>query len=148
MCILLLLFRPHKTIIEFWVTDLNILGRVCKHICFNYFYSGKIFNFMHFEKHFAFKMHKIIFFFRKPEKIYVSPVKGRVGLPTIWAYCHSSINKTTPGVGFKILKLGKGFIAALSNVVARTLKILRTSKGEYWTLVLFNCVPFHIGNFF
>ena len=35
------------------------------------------------------------------------------------------------------------------NGVARTLKKLQTSKGDYWiqAMVLFNCVPFQNGNF-
>ena len=52
--------RPNKKIVVFWVTGLKILGRVGRHIFFNFF-SGKKCNFMHFE----FKMHKVYFFSRK-----------------------------------------------------------------------------------
>ena len=50
-------FRPTKKISVFCVT---ILGRVGTHI-FLIFWGDK-YIFMHFERHFAFKMHKIIFF--------------------------------------------------------------------------------------
>ena len=43
------LFRPNKKISVFRVTGLKILGRVGTHIFF------LIYNFMHFEKHFAFQ---------------------------------------------------------------------------------------------
>ena len=50
-----LILRPNKKNV-FQLTGLKILGRVGMHIFyFNYFYSGKIYNFMHFEKHFAFQ---------------------------------------------------------------------------------------------
>ena len=59
---------PNKKISVFRVTGLNILGRVGTHI----FYKKNLkkkqkHNFMHFERHFAFKMHKVIFFLRKPK---------------------------------------------------------------------------------
>ena len=36
-------------------TGLKSLGRVGTHIFFKYFFSGKLYNFMHFERHFAFQ---------------------------------------------------------------------------------------------
>ena len=40
----------------FRVTGLKILGRVSTHIYFfNYFFSSKKYNFMHFERHFVFQ---------------------------------------------------------------------------------------------
>ena len=55
----------------FWGIGLKSLGRVGIHVFFSVFF---FYNFMHFERHFPFKMHTIIFFSRKPEKILVSPV--------------------------------------------------------------------------
>ena len=50
------IIRPNKKISVFRVTGLNSLGRVGTHIFFNYFlYSGKKYNFMHFERHLAFQ---------------------------------------------------------------------------------------------
>ena len=45
------LLRPNKKISVFRVTDLKILGRVGTHN----FFSGKKYNFMRFERHFAFQ---------------------------------------------------------------------------------------------
>ena len=47
--------RPNKKISVFWVTGLKILGRVGTHIFFNHFLFWKKYNFMHFERHFAFQ---------------------------------------------------------------------------------------------
>ena len=48
--------RPNKKIRVFRATGLKISGRVGAHIpFFNYFFSGKKYNFMHFERHFAFQ---------------------------------------------------------------------------------------------
>ena len=54
----------NKKISVFRVTGLKILGRLGTH-SFVVFFSGKNYNFMHFERHFAFQIHKIIFFSRK-----------------------------------------------------------------------------------
>ena len=45
--------RPNKKTSVFRVTGLKILGRVSTY--FNYFLSGKKYNFMHFERHIAFQ---------------------------------------------------------------------------------------------
>ena len=49
------ILRPNKNIhvSVFRVTGMKILGRVGTHIFLNYFFSGKNYNFMHFEKNFA-----------------------------------------------------------------------------------------------
>ena len=64
-----LMLRPNKKISGFWVTVLKNLSRdwVGTHI----FFFGKKCNFMHFKRHFEmpFKIHKILFLSRKPEKI-------------------------------------------------------------------------------
>ena len=46
-----------KKISRFWVTGLKVLGRDrTHHIFFNcFFFWKKIYNFMHFERHFAFQ---------------------------------------------------------------------------------------------
>ena len=75
--------RPNKNTSVFQVTNLKILGRVGAHIFLIIFFRKKnIYNFIHFERHFAFQ-NAYIFFFRKLEKkVLVSPVNlGRVGLP-------------------------------------------------------------------
>ena len=46
---------PNKKISVFRVTGLKILGRVGTHILLIFFISGKKYNFMHFERHFAFQ---------------------------------------------------------------------------------------------
>ena len=46
--------RPIKKICVFQVKDLKILGRVGRHISLNYF-SGKKYNFVHFEMRKAFQ---------------------------------------------------------------------------------------------
>ena len=53
-----------QKISEFRVTGLKILDREGTYIFFVNFFSGKKY-FMHFERHNAFQMHKIIFFFEK-----------------------------------------------------------------------------------
>ena len=63
--------RLNKKISVVRVAGLKIVGRVGTHIIF----SGKKYNLIHFERHF--KMHKIIFFPRKPEKILCSTSKFR-----------------------------------------------------------------------
>ena len=76
--------RPNKKISVFRVTGLKILGRVGRHTYyFLIFFSWKKIIILCILKGILpFKMHKIIFFSRKPEKIYlVSPVNlGRAGL--------------------------------------------------------------------
>ena len=58
--------RPYKKINLFLVSGLKILGRVGTHI---FFFSGKIYMILCILKGISpFKMHKIIFFSRKPEK--------------------------------------------------------------------------------
>ena len=53
--LLLSSIKPNKKKISvFRVTGLNILGRIGTHIFFTYF-SGKNYNFMHFERPFAFQ---------------------------------------------------------------------------------------------
>ena len=53
---LITLPRPNtKKLSVFWVTGLKILGRIGTHIFFNYLFSGKKYNFMHFERHLAFQ---------------------------------------------------------------------------------------------
>ena len=47
--------RPNKKISVFRVTGLKILDRLGTHIVFYSFFLEKIFNFMHFERHFAFQ---------------------------------------------------------------------------------------------
>ena len=47
--------RPNKEISVFRVTGLKILGRVGIHIFLNSFFSGKKYNFMHFERRNAFQ---------------------------------------------------------------------------------------------
>ena len=53
------------------LTGLKILGRVGTHIFFFLiiFFSGKKYNFMHFERHFAFQNAYRYIFSRNPEKI-------------------------------------------------------------------------------
>ena len=46
--------RPNKKISLFRVTGLKILGRVGTHICLIFFFWKK-YNFMYFERHFAFQ---------------------------------------------------------------------------------------------
>ena len=60
---MLVSFRPNYKISVFRVTDLKILVGLA-----HTFFSGKKYNFMHFERHLPFKMHKIIYFSRKTEK--------------------------------------------------------------------------------
>ena len=52
--VLLIKIRPNKKISMFRVTGLKILGRVGTHF-FNYFFSGKMYYFLHFEWRFAFQ---------------------------------------------------------------------------------------------
>ena len=61
------MIRPSKEISVFRVTGLKSFGRLSTHIFLNYFLGGK-YNFMHFERHFVFQMHKIIFFPESLEK--------------------------------------------------------------------------------
>ena len=54
------MISPHdigeiKKISVFLVMALKILGRVGTHIFLSIFFSGKKYNFMHFERHFAFQ---------------------------------------------------------------------------------------------
>ena len=51
-----ILVSPNKKSL-FGVTGLKILGRVGTHVffCFCFFKSGKKYNFMHFERHYAFQ---------------------------------------------------------------------------------------------
>ena len=46
--------KPNKKISVFQVTGLKFLGRVGTHV-FLVFFSWKKYNFMHFERHFAFQ---------------------------------------------------------------------------------------------
>ena len=62
--IIIIIIRQNKTISVFWVTGLEILGRVGIYVFFIFFLNL----FMHFEGEMPFKMHKIIFFSRKHEK--------------------------------------------------------------------------------
>ena len=64
------LLRPNTKINVFRVTGLKILGRVGIHIFFsNYLLSWKKYNFIHFERHFAFQNAKIIYFPENLKKI-------------------------------------------------------------------------------
>ena len=47
--------RPIKKLSLFLVTGLNILGRVGTHIIFLIIFFWKKYNYMHFERHFAFQ---------------------------------------------------------------------------------------------
>ena len=47
--------RPNKKIIVFQVMAVKILGRVGTQIFFSILFSGKKYNFMHFERQFAFQ---------------------------------------------------------------------------------------------
>ena len=59
-----IVLRPNKKISVFRVTGLKILA----HIFFFIFFSGKKYNFVHFERHFAFQNAKYYIFSIKPEK--------------------------------------------------------------------------------
>ena len=48
-------FRPNEKINVFRVTGLKSSGRIGTHIVFNYFFLEKMYDFMHFERHFAFQ---------------------------------------------------------------------------------------------
>ena len=59
-CISSITFLTHSSLDQikktvFQVTGLKILGSVGTHLFFYYFFSGKIYNLMHFERHFAFQ---------------------------------------------------------------------------------------------
>ena len=48
--------RPNKKISVFWIMGLKTLGKVGTHnFIIIIFYSGKKYNFMHFERHFPFQ---------------------------------------------------------------------------------------------
>ena len=53
----ILVLRPNKKISVFWVTGLKMLGRVLSRhtYFFFFFFSGKKYDFMHFERHFVFQ---------------------------------------------------------------------------------------------
>ena len=65
----MLLIRPNKKINVFWVTGLQILGRVGTHIFFYHFFFWKKYIILCILKSILpFKMHKIIYFPEKNEK--------------------------------------------------------------------------------
>ena len=72
--------RPNKKKSVFLVTGLKILGRVGTHIFLIIFFSVKNVILCILKGISPFKMHKIIFFSRKPEKNSTRNL-GRVGLP-------------------------------------------------------------------
>ena len=59
------MLRPNTKISVFRVTGLKILSRVGTHIFVYFIFLENKYNFMHFERHFAFQMHKIILIFQK-----------------------------------------------------------------------------------
>ena len=64
----ILVLRPNKKIRVFQVIGLKILARVDTHIFCNYFFFWKIKILCILKGILPFKMHKIIYFSKKPEK--------------------------------------------------------------------------------